>query len=265
MRIQKITDIQSYSNLIDRFLLKGTASNNYLLPAEVSRLIYEGKIYSWHDDLNCLFFVEKKGGVVRLYYLLNDLSDKISFNLKLPVVTEILFRGNLGEPKEEISYLQKNGFLINLRRDQYSASIPDGITREPVFAKSSKDTLKVIELFNSTFDVYSGDYIDPGQSETIFENKSLLCSYSENNELQGALEISISGRNTWISHLAVFEKWRGHGVAKKLMEMFFTYARIHSCKRLMLWVQHQNSTALSLYTKYGFKYTNKSTLSLIKL
>ncbi len=264
MKPQKINNQETYSDLIERFSFKETLSNNYMLPAEVSALIYEERLYFCYDDRNCFFLVEKPGDVFRIYYLLNDLSNPVNIESRNALVAEILFRGSSGEPFSEIDFLKSCGFRLNLRRDQFSASIPDEVDCTPVFAKTPEDARRAINLFNSTFDRYSGDFIDPCLANTLFENKSLLCVYNDIGTLQGALEISFSGRNAWVSHLVVDNQHRGLGVADRLMRMFVTYAKLHDCKRLMLWVQHQNEAALALYKKYSFNYVNKSTISLIK-
>jgi ribosomal protein S18 acetylase RimI-like enzyme len=35
--------------------------------------------------------------------------------------------------------------------------------------------------------------------------------------------------------------------------------------RFSLWVQQQNQTAINMYQKKGFRYVNKSTISMLKL
>jgi len=264
MKLQKIDNRESYSELIGRFSSKETISNNYMLPAEVTGLIAEGRLKEWHDDDNCFFFVEKDGGINRLYYLINNLSNKPTIDCRSALVSEILFRGNSGKPTVEIEFLKACGLKLNLRRDQYAAPITLSIDCEPTFVRTTEDARKVINLFNSTFDKYSGDYINPEHADSLFESKSLLCDYSQYGEIQGALQISSTGRNAWVSHLVVEREFRGQGVGDKLMSMFVTHAKQQEYKRLMLWVQHQNKAALSLYNKYGFKYTDKSTISLIK-
>lgn len=264
MRIQKINNIGEYSYLISRFLSKGTVSNNYMLPNEVADLINSGSLSECHNESNCFFLVEKAGGVIRVYYLLNDLSKPVTIEYGKGLVAEILFRGNAGEPTKEINYLVNCGFKINLQRDQYTAPIHQYNESEPVFAKTEDVVKKAIGMFNAMFDRFSGDYIDPEQATSLYKTKSLLCAHDRQGLLQGALHISITGRNAWVSHLAVDKHCRGIGVATKLMEMFITYAANHECKRLMLWVQHQNKAALALYLKYGFNYANKSAISLIK-
>ncbi len=265
MTPQKINDIEAYKALNDRFSSKETLSNNYMLYPEVSALIDEGRLSSCNDEANCFFLVKKEEGVTRLYYLLNDLSKALHIDTEDALVTEILFRGNQGEPSTEIEFLEKNSFVRNIRRDQFSGLIPSDPAAEIIYAKSEEDALSCINLFNSTFDKYSGDFISPVKANRLYEEKSLLCAYDSSGNIQGSLETTISGRNAWVAHLVVDSAYRGKGVANKLMDMFVTYAMSHECKRLMLWVNHENNKAVSLYRKYGLNYANKSTISLIKI
>lgn len=264
MKPQKIHDVQAYDALIERYSDKGTISNNYMLSGEVSDLISQRRLYACHDENNCWFLVEKPAGVARVYYLINDMEKASLIECESSLVTEILFRGNSGVPSSEINYLERCGFKKNLQRDQYAAILGAQEACEPVFARSTEDSLIAIELFNSSFDKYSGDYIPQTDAQALYDSKSLLCCYSGDGILQASLQISFAGRNAWVSHLVVDSKYRGLGLSDMLMKMFVMDAINHECKRLMLWVQTQNEIAVSLYKKYGFTYTNKSTISLIK-
>lgn len=265
MRPRKLNDLKIYTELIEKYSVRGAMTNNYMLPVEVADLVTKGKISECHDENNCYLFVEKPGDVLRLYFIINDMSAVPLFECDKALVSEILFRGNFGEPENEIRFLERGGFQINLRRDQYSAAL-QSVNNEiiPEYPHSVRDVEAAINLFNSTFDVYSGDFIQLETAEKLLNQKSLLCAYDNNDCLMGSLHISIVGKNAWISHLVVDSKFRGQGVAQQLIDMFLTEAKGHNVKRLMLWVQHKNEKAITLYKKYGFNYTNKSTISLIK-
>ena len=48
------------------------------------------------------------------------------------------------------------------------------------------------------------------------------------------------------------------------MEAFIERNHADEKSRYMLWVQRQNVPAVNMYQQKGFKYINKSTISLIK-
>lgn len=265
MKLQKAESIDKIAGIVNRFSIRGAVSNNYLLPSELHTEVTDGRLFYCHSDSNLYLFLRKPGDFLRLYYILNDLNERPSFKMDMPLMTEILFRGNVGLPEKELAFLQEIGFAVNLRRDQYSASASEIEGLTPAYVPSIEAAQEAVDLFNSSFDKFSGDFIPADTIRSLYEEKRILCVVKENGELGGALEISIQGKNAWISHLAVKPDSRRQGVADKLIKMYAQAAIERGASRLMLWVQSQNTAAISLYAKYGFRYTNKSTISLIKL
>ena len=264
MKPLRIDSFEEYSKLMARFTGPDTVSNNCMLPEEVRTLIAEGRLSVWHDSGNCYVMLRNPGNVMRVYYCINDFLLVPEFNGEDPWVAEILFRGNKGVPDSEIEFFRKCGFHVNLRRDQYSAPLPDVHPCDPESARNLQDAVRAVGLFNSSFDRYSGDFIPPEDVQALYDGGSLLCAYSETGELMGSLHMTVNGRNAWVSHLVVDPVYRGRGIASRLMDMFVCRASGIGARRLMLWVQHDNKKAISLYERYGFKYMNKSTISLIK-
>lgn len=264
MKPQKINNLESYNKLVEKFSKRETLTNNYMLPAQVSAIIDECRLYCCYDNTNCFFLVKKEANIYRFYYLLNDIGKKFNIESEGELVSEILYRGNMGEPKDEIEYLKSNGFEFNIKRDQFAGLIPNISETEIIYAKTKEDVLESINLFNATFDKYSGDYISINEVENLYKTKSILCSYDNSGNIQGFLQTNILGRNAWVAHLVVDSKYRGKGVANNLMDMFVANSIRNDCRRLMLWVNHENEAAISLYHKYGLNYANKSTISLIK-
>lgn len=264
MKLQRPENTYELRKLIDQFTLKESISNNYLLPSELDSLFIDGRIHYCVSESNCYLFVEKPGDFLRLYYIVNDIHQIECFDTSMPIMTEILFRGNMGEPEDEMHFLQEMGFQLNLRRDQYSVSVSkiEGIRPEHI---QTVDMAKMaLDLFNASFDRFSGDYIPDEEIPMLLKDRRLLCVLNEDNELMGALELRIHAKNAWISHIVVRPKFRRLGVADKLIRMFAQIAQEKDVSRLMLWVQSQNLPAISLYEKFHFCYINKSTISLIK-
>ena len=264
MKLQKITDPEYYFSLVRRYLQKGSVSNNYMMPQEVVSLIREDRVSEYHDEVNLYIFVDNPGNCSRVYFILNDLSNTLKIDDSIILVSEILFRGNGSAPEIEIDFLERSGFQTNLRRDQLCATTPHNDVIEVEYARNIEDAHEAIALINASFDHYSGDFIPFDKAEYLFENKELICGYDEHGHLTGVLHVSMKGKVAWVSHLVVQSNCRGQQVGSRLMRMFIRYAEEHGANRMMLWVQHDNYKALSLYGKYGFTYTNKSTISLIK-
>ena len=113
-----IETFEQYQSIISRYGIKGCASNDYI-QAEAADLIVHNLLYASCGEKNAFLFV-KKDGFYRVYYYINDYDEVVDFG-KDEVVTEILFRGSIGEPVQQVEYLEKCGFKRNLIRDQYLA------------------------------------------------------------------------------------------------------------------------------------------------
>lgn len=269
MMLKKISEFSHYQKIVDSYKRKGCLTNDYLYN-EARELIIHDCLYECCGENNAFLFV-KKEECLRLYYYLNDLTETLNFDIDDNLVVEILFRGSLGTPGEEIDYLKKSGFEPYLRRDQYSAMYKDLAVSEEVkdvvvqVAKSI-DLVEWACLFlNATFDHYTGDYIASEDYQTILDDGGMLIACSSTGELLGALHQSINKGVAILSHVAVIPKARGCHVGQALLNAFVEHNHVDEKSRYMLWVQTQNKPAVQMYQKKGLKYVGKSTLSMLKL
>lgn len=274
MKLNKITEFTRYQAIVDQYKRKGCQNNDYL-NQEAAGLIIHDKLYEYCGENNAFLFVIKDE-CLRLYYYLNDLAEVCIFDIDENLVVEILFRGNQGLPQDEMEYLSKCGFRLHLRRDQYSGvykdlETPGLITGVTVTKASSIEEVDfACELFNNSFDHYSGDYIAKEVNESLYAGESILIAKDLQGNIAGALHQTVERGVAWISHLAVVESYRGHGVGQALLDNFVEQnanpdLELKPKSRYMLWVQAQNVAAVGMYQKKGFRYLNKSTISLIKL
>lgn len=268
MKLNKVTDYTRYVNIVNEFKQVGTISNDYL-QAEVSNLIAQELLYEYCTTKNAFLFVEKEG-FFRMYYYLNDLSQITCFD-DVELVIEILFRGDVSSVNSEITYFEKCGFKKNLIRDQYAGRYSDFVN--PVKPKgvviqeaSTLDEVQwACELFNSSFDKWSGDYISINKYPILLNNGDILLAKDLHGNLLGATQRELKkGIVNW-AHLAVISSARGMGIGTLLMDAFIERNHVDDRTRYMMWVQRQNSTAIRMYQHKGFKYIGKSTISMVKL
>lgn len=269
MKLKEINEFSHYQRIVDSYKRKGYLTNDYLYN-EVRELISQERLYECCGVNNAFLFV-KKEECQRLYYYLNDLTEKHDFDLDENLVVEILFRGNIGTPDDEIEYLKKNGFDSFLRRDQYSAMYKDLAVSEEV-EEVVVEVAKSIDLvewaclfFNATFDHYTGDYISCEEYQTILDDGNMLIASSPSGEKLGALHQTINKGVATLSHVAVIPEARGNHVGQALLNAFIELNHVDEKSRYMLWVQAQNVPAVRMYQKKGFKYVGKSTISMLKL
>ena len=274
MKLIKVNDYARYQAIVEQYNKKGCLSNDFIYQ-EAADLIIHDKLYEYCGENNAFLFVVKDK-CMRLYYYLNDLAEVYNFEVDENLVVEIIFRGNLGQPQDEMEYLSKCGFRLHLRRDQYTGVYKDLETPRLVAgvtvakASSLEEVDLACELFNKSFDHYSGDYLAKDVYESLYTSGSILIAKDLQGQFVGALHQTVERRVAWISHVAVVESYRGHGVGQALLDTFIEQnanpdMELKQKTRYMLWVQAQNAAAVSMYQKKGFKYMNKSTISMIKL
>ena len=269
MKLKKVNEFVRYQEIVDRYKRKGCLTNDYIYQ-EAADLIIHDKLYEYCGEQNAFLFV-KKDECHRVYYYLNDLTELHPFDIDENLVIEIIFRGNLGVPQQELEYFTRCGFRFHLRRDQYCGVYKDlevprlivGVTVSK--ASSLQEVATACELFNRSFDHYSGDYVAKEVYQSLFTGGSILVAKDLNGNFAGALHQTVERNVAWISHVAVVEAYRGQGVGQALMDTYIEQNRVDEKSRYMLWVQAQNEAAVSMYQKKGFKYMNKSTISMLKL
>lgn len=265
----RLTEYAQYQAILEKFKRKGCLSNDYL-QTRAEQLIAQGQLFAYCHDHNA-YLLERKDNCFRMYYYLNDLTtiDAVAVSDQV-LVTEILYRGNSGFPTAERDYLAAMGFKENLVRDQYAAthndlapavSLPDVLVREAV---DGDEVEWACDLFNATFDPYSGDFVPREEYAQLLNNGQILVAVDRQGTRLGALHQTVERNVAWISHVAVPLEMRGRHVGQALLDAFADRNHTSDKSRYMLWVQQQNTAAVAMYQKKGFRYINKSTLSLIK-
>lgn len=265
-KIDCLTDFQTF---LSQYSSIKRYSNDYI-QAEAVGLIEKNKLYEFHTASNLFLFVKKEIGY-RMYYYLGNLNEIADFSNIHNAVIEILYRGEKFYPKDEIDYFLKCGFSINLIRDQYCGLYKDLSTSVHYsnivvdVASDLFDVSQACELFNASFDQLSGDYLSKKCYEQLFANKQILIAKDLDGNFLGALHQTNEKGVAWISHIAVLPESRGKHVGQMLLDTFVKRNCSSEKQRYMFWVQQQNRAAINMYQKKGFKYLNKSTISLIKL
>lgn len=268
MNLRRIDSVDRYYEITLDYKRKGCFSNDYI-QREASSLVAEGKLSEFCEGDNAFLFVKKDVGL-RVYYYLNNLESVSEFDLNEDLIVEIIFRGEALFPKEEIDYLLKCGFVKHILRDQYSAMYTDitflksDITGLDIsLACSLEEVQYAIELFNRTFDQYTSNFIPMEKSLRLLEDNCILIARL-NGKLAGAMHFTRAGKLIWAEHNVV-EPWcRGRGIGSALCNAFIRTAMTDEKTRFTRWTQH-GGLAAKIYEELGFKYINKSSLSMLKL
>ena len=263
-----INDYNAYLSLVEKYNLKNCYSNDYI-QKEAEELIIGRRLYAEEYADNLFFFVDKGIGK-RVYYYINNLTEFADFSQHKDLVVEILFRGTA--PGHLVDYFTHCGFRLNLIRDQYAAMYKDVFSNITLIsgivvniADSLNEVVLACSLFNNSFDHLSGDFISESEYKTLLKNRSIIIARAAGTyQFLGALHVRMEGKVVVLGHVAVVEEARGKGVGKALVDTFVEWNKETDKTRYQLWVQRQNKAAVTMYLNKGFKYVNKSTISLIK-
>lgn len=261
-------DYSAYCSVVKEYGKKGCFTNDYLF-SEARYLAEKGLLSALVGKENAFIFVDK-GLYKRAYCYINDYEEIMTFD-NGTVTTELLYRSNTDEPRRVIDYLQECGMTRHILRDQYSATSRSSVLKVAYVSDYVREANDIEEikwacnLFNNTFDTYTGDYITKDEYSRLLERKDIILAFDpDRNEPLGALHRTLSGCTVWLSHIAVLPEARGKGIGKNLVDSFILRNLLNDRTRFMLWVQHNNTSALNLYTSAGFLPTDKSSLSMIK-
>ena len=267
--MKKIDSVAELSALIERYSIRGTITNNYLLTDTYSQLVKDGNMF-WIEGQKNACILHEKSEFYQLYYFINDVNEKIDINSHKPVTMEILYRGNLQRPDSIQAYWECNGFKPHITRDSMMATYEQLILPadknpdiEIKFAKSGFESNYAKELIDSTFDKYTGDILTSEEINTLAANNNILCAYWM-GDICGILQFEIKNNVVWIGHIAVSSNFRGKGVAQELVNEYIIRNVVNPKTRYQLWVIQDNSNARALYNKFGFVYANKSSASMLK-
>lgn len=268
MNLNRIDKVERYLEITQDYKRKGCYSNDFI-QKEVPNLINEGKLFECCTDDNAFLFVKKDVGL-RLYYYLNNLESVSDFDIKDDLICELLFRGDNYFPQKEIDYLSKCGFVKHILRDQYFASYKDinlfeyEVPGLSIYIAESLDEIKyAVDLFNKTFDNYTGNFIPFNECNKLLSDKCILIARLD-GRLAGAMHFRREGKLIWAEHNVV-EPWcRGKHVGSLLCNAFIETSKVDENTRYYRWTQH-SGLAAKMYEKLGFRYINKSSYSMLKL
>lgn len=268
MKLKQIITIDRYLEIVQEYQKKGCFTNDFL-HNDIPSLVNEGKLFEHCTKDNAFLFVKKDIGI-RMYYYLNNLDSIEDLTIENDLVVELLFRGENNFPQKEVDYLLQCGFVKHILRDQYSAIYKNiKLTDYDVpglsiyLAKNIEEIEYAVDLFNKTFDNYTGNYIPLSECENLLDGKCILIAKLEGKNA-GAVHFRRDGKLIWAEHNVV-EPWcRGMHIGNLLCNAFIEIAKIDENTRYTRWTTHA-SQAAKMYEKLGFKYTNKSSFSMLKL
>ena len=265
-----ICEIESLNKIVQKYFVKNTITNNYLLPEACGQFISQKRLFFVASGSNACILL-KKTEFFQLYYYLNNQNELIELDVDLPITMEILYRDETKRPEEILFYWEKCGFKQHLTRENMVATynqitLPAAIDDDSLYlryADTEEEILFTKNLFERSLDKYTGDILSYEEVHAFSKKKQVICAYYH-SEPAGALQFDIKNSIVWLGHIAVANEFRGKGVANELVKAYIQYNVENNNTRYQLWVIQNNIGAINLYRKFGFVYGNKSTVSMLK-
>lgn len=268
--MERIQTLDAFETLLTTFNQKEVVSNFYMLKDEYSKHICAKDLF-FHVDGQNLYIYLKKHDFVKLFYFINNLNHSYSIgNNNQSQVLEIVYRGEKQYPTKHIEFWKSCGFDLHLSRDCYFLKNEDGIINVPEKssmmiknAQSEHDLNYALKLIEENLDLYTGDQLSLEELR-YFANNNLLYIAFDDGKYCGMLQANFKNGVFWLGHIVVDANFRGKGIAKVLVEHYLNEGIKLKCNQFQLWVIQDNLPAVNLYKKYGFKYLNRSTCSMLK-
>lgn len=267
-----INSNQELEDLLEEFSASFKWSNNYMLLEELQVYLQSEKLFLVQKSKESLVLLVRRDSFYRLYYQTNLLEDIQTIELNQAVVQELIYRGPKFYPQEEVEAWSKLGFEVYMGRDNYFLNSKGLFSSDlensedlsgikPI--KDEADLLKVDEMIRTYLDLYTGDILTMEELRGFSVSSNLLGIYVE-NKLAGVVQGEFKNKVYWLGHMVVDVAYRGQRLSTKLLKAYLLRGLSLNCRQFKLWVLQDNKPALGLYKKHGFKYLNKSTISLLK-
>lgn len=238
--MKKITDYSEVSPLILKYFKKGVMTNNFLTPEDYKAEIKEGRLFYLAGDEFLNLYVKRDGFFIMYFYTFSK--DFIFPKIDEPIISDV--------PGEYSEILENNCYKKVLTRIGLEKPLEDG---ENSFGESAReeDAEEIFFLMGKNFDKFSG-YL-PNLTQVREECRGGLIKIEKSSgEISGILRTGKKGKVLVIKHLLTNEKYRGTGVAKRLLSGIKDKSTV--------WTGNKNTAAINLYKSMGFLENGKKTL-----
>lgn len=162
------------------------------------------------------------------------------------------------------------GPQLKFGKEVTNAPTPEGIR----IAKANEIHHTELQELALSSGVYSRFRLDPHMESGKFRELYLLWLENSlkkiladetyvitvNDETAGFISLRSQNTNTVIGLIAVSKRFQGQGLGTQLLQQAESHAKKEGMKYLFVSTQFQNSAAVALYEKYGFKLKEESYL-----
>lgn len=268
-KVESIVELNRLLNTFEGFKFETNAyffENDFIGFIESETLFYD--IFSVNI---ILYKYNREYDFFELFYYLREQENLIHLSDDATYVMEVPYRGQKNFPEPIVAFWERSGFVRHLNRDLIRLSVQE----DPTFIPSDNnieykiiDDINLAELICSsirdTFDTYTGHLLTLSEVQNFIIGKNFIGAYKD-GELCGFLRFYVINNVAWASHLIVLPQFRALGIGNGLFSYFIKFNSDNGLRNLQHWVVSDNTTALKLYDKLGYKGTNKNSISLLKI
>ena len=234
-------------------------SNCYFMPDVLQQKITAGVLYTQEIEKGVLI-LEDCNMFYRCYYYLSYETPKQDVVLEKDAVIEFPFNSVLNAKQEtQISLLESFGFTLGRNSGLMKAekkNVVNQYFKENDYKYESadpEDAIGILDLLYKTFNpLYAFLPTENELGNLINENKVIVVR--DNQSIAGALISNVDKQTASIMQLAVNDKYRRQGIAKKLVQDYHN-KYINDVDSFQHWVDLENRNAINLYQNFGYEFT----------
>ena len=263
--MMKVESFCQYSHLIKEFQRQYGKSDTYcfFMAKEIDEYIGKEKLSYAESDGGLYFFVEEEE-YTRLYFFLekNALPAK-TFQEKICIL-DFVYRNqrkpaNLDELLDKwrsIGYKDYHLYQrMALRKSDLNENYKQRDSSEKISYQVGDLNLadNILELWKTGLDERSTPLPDKMELIAKIKHGEVFCITSDTGELCAAIQFLLNGATCLLQHLAVSETFKRKGLGKSLFMYAIDTVFEKGAKVCNLWVDVENTPAINLYRKCGYK------------
>jgi len=185
--------------------------------------------------------------------LVGEIAPDVSFKSQLSIFENLEFKimerlkMQLRSKEVKCDYIRPEGFVFRKYSPKFKHLLPKLDER----AYQGQPDEIFMKVFADVGDLAPALRLVEEQ-KSLFEDRLSTFAF-HNQELAGAIYCTKSGRTLGIANIAIDPKYQGHGLGKGLLSKVVTAMEIKGYHKCELLVSKENSKAVVLYKKIGFK------------
>lgn len=252
-----------FSKYINNYFNRNYYTNNTRNIDYFNNLIEKKRLYFYEIGSSTFLFEKKYNHFFMFFYMEKN---SMFQNLKTDgtVVTEFVYR-----KEEDYNIIYKNlvelGFRKSTKRYAYRLKIENKYDIEQFqFTIGKEEDLEFIfyNLSNS-FHPLAGCLLPKEKLREKINNSQVLLMIKEEH-IYGIVEFTKVKNIGIIDHILVVEEFRNQGYSLDLIKGFINFMKENGIIFIDLWVNEENSPAIKMYEKAGFKFKGLNSQVMIK-